>query len=160
MESHPGDVLGIVNEALMDEDRFVTAVMAGLTLETERAVVTLGTAGHPPAIVDPRRRGDQVGVPRRRPARPVRRLRGRARPIELGPGDTLFLHSDGVLDACDCPAQEFGQERLLEALAGRAGATPEEMLAAVERALLEFCDGDLRDDVSMLALRVEPPSLT
>jgi serine phosphatase RsbU (regulator of sigma subunit) len=55
--------------------------------------------------------------------------------------------------------QEFGQERLLEALAGHAGDTPEGMLAGVESALLDFCDGDLRDDVSMLALRVEPPSL-
>lgn len=159
-KSHPGDVLGIVNEALMDEDRFVTAVMAGLTLETERAVVTLGTAGHPPAIVV---RADGVIRSASRGGVPLGLFddfEAGHDTIELGPGDTLILHSDGVLDACDMSRQEFGQERLLEALAGRAGATPEEMLAAVERALLEFCDGDLRDDVSMLALRVEPPSLT
>ncbi len=54
--------------------------------------------------------------------------------------------------------QEFGQERLLEALAARSD-TQAGMLAGVEQALLEYCDGDLRDDVSMLALRVEPPSL-
>ncbi len=58
----PGDVLGIVNEALLDEDRFVTAVMAGLTLETEKVIVSLGTARAPARDRGARRRGDQVGV--------------------------------------------------------------------------------------------------
>src|SRR5690606_13612574 len=131
-----------------------------ISLETERAVVTLGTAGHPPAIVV---RADGVIRSASRGGVPLGLFddfEAGHDTIELGPGDTLILHSDGVLEARDMSRQEFGQERLLEAHAGRAGATPEEMLAAVERALLEFCDGDLRDDVSMLALRVEPPSLT
>ncbi|TDC44884.1 serine/threonine-protein phosphatase [Actinomadura sp. KC345] len=158
-KSHPGDVLGIVNEALLDEDRFVTAVMAGLTVETERVVVSLGTAGHPPAVVV---RADGVIRTTSRGGVPLglfEDFEPGLDTIELAVGDTLILHSDGVLEACNMTRQEFGQERLLEALAGHAGETPAGMLAAVERALLEFCDSDLRDDVSMLALRVEAPSL-
>ncbi|GAA1871750.1 SpoIIE family protein phosphatase [Actinomadura bangladeshensis] len=158
-KASPGDVLGIVNEALLDEDRFVTAVMAGLTLETERVLVSLGTAGHPPAIVV---RADGVIRSASRGGVPLglfEDFEAGLDTIDLTVGDTLILHSDGVLEACDMTRQEFGQERLLEALAGHAGDTPEGMLAGVERALLDFCDGDLRDDVSMLALRVEPPSL-
>ncbi|GAA4241423.1 hypothetical protein GCM10022254_70190 [Actinomadura meridiana] len=158
-KSGPGDVLGMVNEALLDEDRFVTAVMAGLTLETERVVVSLGTAGHPPAIVV---RADGVIRSASRGGVPLG-LFDDFEPgldvIELSVGDTLILHSDGVLEACDMMRQEFGQERLLEALAAHAGDTPQGMLTAVEQALVEYCDGDLRDDVSMLAMRVEPPSL-
>ncbi|CND82599.1 serine phosphatase RsbU%2C regulator of sigma subunit [Mycobacterium tuberculosis] len=158
-KASPGDVLGIVNEALLDEDRFVTAVMAGLTLETERILVSLGTAGHPPAIVV---RADGVIRSASRGGVPLglfEDFEAGLDTIDLTVGDTLILHSDGVLEACDMTRQEFGQERLLEALAGHAGDTPEGMLAGVESALLDFCDGDLRDDVSMLALRVEPPSL-
>ncbi|MFE9106826.1 SpoIIE family protein phosphatase [Actinomadura geliboluensis] len=158
-KSSPGDVLGIVNEALLEEDRFVTAVMAGLTLETERVVVALGTAGHPPAIVV---RADGVIRSASRGGVPLglfEDFEAGLDTIDLTVGDTLILHSDGVLEACDMTRQEFGQERLLEALAGHAGDTPEGMLAGVERALLDFCDGDLRDDVSMLALRVEQPTL-
>ncbi|MEU5987817.1 SpoIIE family protein phosphatase [Spirillospora sp. NPDC047418] len=158
-KASPGDVLGIVNEALLDEDRFVTAVMAGLTLETERILVSLGTAGHPPAIVV---RADGVIRSASRGGVPLglfEDFEAGLDTIDLTVGDTLILHSDGVLEACDMTRQEFGQERLLEALAGHAGDTPQGMLAGVERALLDFCDGDLRDDVSMLALRVEPPSL-
>ncbi|MEU8797219.1 SpoIIE family protein phosphatase [Spirillospora sp. NPDC048819] len=158
-KAHPGDVLGVVNEALLDEDRFVTAVMAGLTLETERVIVTLGTAGHPPAVVV---RADGVIRSASRGGVPLglfEDFEAGLDTVELTVGDTLILYSDGVLEACDMLRQEFGQERLLESLAGHAGEPPEGMLAAVERALLEFCDSDLRDDVSMLALRVEPPSL-
>ncbi|MFA1543325.1 SpoIIE family protein phosphatase [Actinomadura monticuli] len=155
----PGDVLGVVNEALLDEDRFVTAVMAGLTLETERIIVSLGTAGHPPAIVV---RADGVIRSASRGGVPLglfEDFEAGLDTIDLTVGDTLILHSDGVLEACDMMRKEFGQERLLEALAGHAGDTPEGMLAGVEAALLDYCDGDLRDDVSMLALRVEPPAL-
>ncbi|TDC83177.1 serine/threonine-protein phosphatase [Actinomadura sp. 7K507] len=158
-KAHPGDVLGIVNEALLDEDRFVTAVMAGLTVETERVVVSLGTAGHPPAVVV---RADGVIRTASRGGVPLglfEDFEPGLDTIELAVGDTLILHSDGVLEACNMTRQEFGQERLLEALAGHAGETPAGMLAAVEAALLDFCDSDLRDDVSMLALRVEAPSL-
>ena len=158
-KASPGDVLGVVNEALLDEDRFVTAVMAGLTLETEKVIVSLGTAGHPPAIVV---RADGVIRTASRGGVPLglfEDFEAGLDSIDLTVGDTLILHSDGVLEACDMLRQEFGQERLLEALAGRAGDTPEGMLAGVEQALLDYCDGDLRDDVSMLALRVEPPTL-
>ncbi|QFG26983.1 SpoIIE family protein phosphatase [Actinomadura sp. WMMB 499] len=155
----PGDVLGVVNEALLDEDRFVTAVMAGLTMETERVLVSLGVAGHPPAIVV---RADGVIRSASRGGVPLglfEDFEPGLDGVELSVGDTLVLHSDGVLEACSLQRQEFGQERLLETLAAHAKDTPEGMLAAVERALVDFCDGDLRDDVSMLALRVEPPTL-
>ncbi|MFI0483985.1 SpoIIE family protein phosphatase [Actinomadura sp. 9N215] len=158
-KARPGDVLGIVNEALLDEDRFVTAVMAGLTMETEKIIVSLGTAGHPPAIVV---RADGVIRSASRGGVPLglfEDFEPGLDAVDLTVGDTLFLHSDGVLEACDMMRQEFGQERLLETLAAHAGDTPQGMLAGVEQALLEYCDGDLRDDVSMLALRVEPPSL-
>ncbi|TDB85404.1 PAS domain-containing protein [Actinomadura sp. KC216] len=158
-KARPGDVLGIVNETLLDEDRFVTAVMAGLTMETEKIIVSLGTAGHPPAIVV---RADGVIRSASRGGVPLglfEDFEPGLDSVDLTVGDTLFLHSDGVLEACDLMRQEFGQERLLEALAAHAGDTPQGMLAGVEQALLDYCDGDLRDDVSMLALRVEPPSL-
>ncbi|WP_242614482.1 SpoIIE family protein phosphatase [Actinomadura roseirufa] len=157
--TRPAEILSLVNEALLDEDRFVTAVLAGLELDTERVTVSLGIAGHPPAIVV---RADGVIRSASRGGTPLglfEDFEAGLDTIDLGVGDTLVLHSDGALEACDLHRQEFGQERLLEALAAHAGGPPEAMLAGVERTLLEFCDGDLRDDVSMLVLRVEAPTL-
>ncbi|MFD0852889.1 hypothetical protein ACFQ07_11665 [Actinomadura adrarensis] len=47
----------------------------------------------------------------------------------------------------------------METLAANAAGSVPDMLDAVQQALLDFCDGDLRDDVSMMALRVLPPDL-
>ncbi|WP_157406808.1 PP2C family protein-serine/threonine phosphatase, partial [Actinomadura rubrobrunea] len=155
----PTEVLAEVNEVLLGEDRFVTAVMGVLVQGSERVTVSLATAGHPPAIVV---RADGV----------IRTTSGGGVPlglfavfdagcdtVHLGVGDTLFLHSDGVLDACDATRRQFGADRLTDVLAAHAAAPLEDMLGAVEHELLEFCDGDLRDDVSMLAVRVPPPPL-
>ncbi|MEV5575575.1 SpoIIE family protein phosphatase [Spirillospora sp. NPDC052269] len=156
---HPGEVLATVNEALLTEDRFVTAVLAGIAPRGEGVRVTLGMAGHPPAIVV---RADGMIRTASRGGVPLGLFddfEAGIDTLDLAPGDTLVLHSDGVLEACDVARHQYGQDRLLETLAAHASGPVDDMLGAVERSLLDFCDGDLRDDVSMLALRVLPPSL-
>ncbi|MCP2337034.1 SpoIIE family protein phosphatase [Actinomadura rupiterrae] len=157
--THPAEVLAAVNEALLSEDRFVTAVLAGIAPRGEGLRVTLGIAGHPPAIVV---RADGVIRTASRGGVPLGLFddfEAGLDTLDLAPGDTLVLHSDGLLEACAADRRQFGQARLLETLAAHAADPVNDMLGAVERTLLDFCDGDLRDDVSMLALRVLPPSL-
>jgi PAS domain S-box-containing protein len=158
-KTEPAEVLTMVNQALMSEDRFVTAVLAGLTDKRTCMALTVGSAGHPPAIVI---RADGM----------IRTTSGGGVPLglfddfepaieslDLEPGDTLFMYSDGVLDACNELRVRFGHERLVEILATYNGRPLHEVLVAVERALIDFCEGDLSDDVSILALRVQPLSL-
>ncbi|MFC5181762.1 SpoIIE family protein phosphatase [Actinomadura harenae] len=155
----PAEVLATVNEALLTEDRFVTAVLAGIAPRGAGMRVTLGVAGHPPAIVV---RADGLIRTAARGGVPLGLFgdfEAGLDTLDLAPGDTLVLYSDGVLDACDVTRRQFGRDRLLETLAAHASGPVDDMLGAVERSLLDFCDGDLRDDVSMLALRVLPPSL-
>ncbi|MFG2006390.1 SpoIIE family protein phosphatase [Spirillospora sp. NPDC048911] len=158
-KSDPAEVLSMVNQSLLDEERFVTAVMAGLAIDEEGVTATLASAGHPPAIVirpdGMVRYASSGGVP----LGLFDDFEVGTEAIELAVGDTLFLHSDGVLDACDLSRRQFGQERLLEVLAGHAAAPLQDMLNAVERRLVDYCDGDLRDDVSMLAVRRLPSPL-
>jgi serine phosphatase RsbU (regulator of sigma subunit) len=151
----PAEVLSMMNEALIDDERFVTAVMAYLEPRDEGMSLTLGSAGHPPAVL---MRRDGV----------IRTMSGGGIPLglfeddfgvgveqlDLEVGDTLFLYSDGVPEVCDPSMMRFGHERLIETLAAHADQPVADLVRAVEQALLEFCEGDLRDDVSMLALRV------
>ncbi|RAY15552.1 PAS sensor protein [Actinomadura craniellae] len=158
-KSAPTEVLGMVNQALLDEDRFVTAVMAGMEIGENGLALTLGTAGHPPAIVIRQNGVIRTATGGGVPLGLFEDFEPAVESISLDEGDTLFLHSDGVLDACDLMRERFGHERLIELLAAHADRPVGEMLIAVERALMDFCDGDLRDDVSILALRVLPRSL-
>ncbi|ACY96454.1 MULTISPECIES: SpoIIE family protein phosphatase [Thermomonospora] len=158
-KTEPAEVLSMVNAALLNEDRFVTAVLAGLEVLDSGIRLTLSTAGHPPAIVVRQdgmiRTTSGGGVPMGL----FEDFEPAIESIELAAGDTVFLYSDGVVDACDMKRERFGHERLIETLAAAAGQPVREMLLAVERALMDFCDGDLGDDVSILALRVLPQAL-
>jgi serine phosphatase RsbU (regulator of sigma subunit) len=151
----PAEVLSMMNEVLIDDERFVTAVMAYLEPRDDGMLLTLGSAGHPPAILI---RRDGL----------IRTMGGGGIPLglfeddfgvgveqlDLEAGDTLFLYSDGVPEVCDPSLARFGHERLIEILAAHTDQAVTDLVLAVEQALLEFCGGDLRDDVSMLALRV------
>ncbi|GAA2082821.1 SpoIIE family protein phosphatase [Actinomadura alba] len=151
----PVEVLTMVNEALLNEERFVTAVLVGLSTDGGRKA-TISTAGHPPPILV---RPDGVvriascgGVP----LGVFDDFSPGHESIELSEGDTLLLHSDGVLDTVDVHGERFGQERLIEVLATNSVKPASDMLLAVERALMDFCDGDLHDDLSVLAFRLLP----
>lgn len=154
LKNGPAEMLTMVNQALLAEDRFVTAVLAEMTQRPVGVGATLATAGHPPAILI---RADGT----------IRNMTGGGVPLglfedfqpafetfDLEEGDTLVLHSDGVLDVTDQNRERFGAERLIEVLATHRGAPVNEMLIALERALMDFCDGSLNDDVSILAVRI------
>lgn len=81
-------------------------------------------------------------------------------PVE--PGDLVLLYSDGVYERRDAAGDALGHDRIRAAVAqahGSAAAT----IAGLQRAVLDAGPGSLRDDATMLALRVladdrrEPP---
>ena len=151
----PAEVLSMMNEALIDEDRFVTALMVCIERRSEGLSMTLGSAGHPPAILIRRdgliRTAEGGGIPL---GLFEDDFEVGVESLDLDPGDTLFLYSDGVLEVSDPCAGEV-RPRAADRDPRRTRRTPGRRLTlAVEDALLDFCGGDLRDDVSMLALRV------
>jgi len=155
----PGEVLAGTNEIVLAEELeldggFVTANIAHLTWQDGTLRVILGSAGHPPAAL---LRSDGA----------VRMMNGGGLPLGLFPdaepatqelamdqGDVLFLYTDGVAQARG-PDHSYFADRLADELSGLAGYPPDEIVAAVRRAVIEFSAGDLVDDVTMLVLRAD-----
>jgi serine phosphatase RsbU (regulator of sigma subunit)/PAS domain-containing protein len=156
----PAEVLRMVNEIMLAEEfggRFVTADAAHLQWRDGVLRVTVGSAGHPlPVLVRPDGRvqtmnggGLPLGIfPDPGP---------QAQELELSKGDLLFFYTDGLTDARG-PGPTSFEDRLTEELAALAGRPPAEVAARMQKAVLEFCGGLLRDDMTMLVLRAgEPP---
>jgi serine phosphatase RsbU (regulator of sigma subunit)/PAS domain-containing protein len=152
----PADILAAANEVLVAEDyedRFVTASLALLRQRGRRVQVRLGSCGHPgPAVVRADGRveileGDGLPLGLFPDARP-----GQLE-LELHNGDVLFFYTDGVTEARGTDLSFF-EDRLSDALAAVAGRSAGEIVRAVQELVTTFSAGELKDDVTILAVRV------
>lgn len=115
----PSTVLHVVNQALGGQDapaagRFITALFARLQPAPGGTTVTLSIAGHPLPIVM-REDGEvhAVGTPGTLLG-VFSEIDASDSTVELAPGDTLVLFTDGVLDSGTPVAlQQVGLEGLL-----------------------------------------------
>lgn len=74
--------------------------------------------------------------------------------VKLKPGETLLLFTDGVTEANDRTGEEFGTQRLRDAISGTAGVRPTDLLQTCVDAVSAFRNGAARnDDLTMLALK-------
>jgi len=74
----------------------------------------------------------------------------------LEPRDSVFLYTDGIMEARNAKDEEYGDERLAKLLAGR-DASPDELISLVRRDLAAFTqDQPQHDDLTALAFRYEP----
>ena len=76
--------------------------------------------------------------------------------VELRPGDGIFAYTDGVTEAENPAADQFGVERMRRVLRNFAGAAPSEILAELNREVTLFADGlDFADDVTMWCFKLK-----
>lgn len=156
----PAAVLRSANELMMEEEfggQFVTASVGHMQWRDGKLHVVLASAGHPwPVLVrkDGRTQvlpggGLPLGIfPDAEPA---------ADELDLDAGDVLFLFTDGLISACG-PDMVYFEEHLTDELAALGGEPAARVVSRVQEVMLRLRRGQLRDDVTMLALRAgEPP---
>ncbi|WP_170959017.1 SpoIIE family protein phosphatase [Magnetospirillum sp. 15-1] len=74
--------------------------------------------------------------------------------LALAPGDSLFIYTDGVVEAIDPAEAEFGKQRLAEVLAAKAKAPPAVLCDGVLAAVRDFEAGRPHsDDLTCVAVR-------
>ncbi|HTZ68206.1 MAG TPA: SpoIIE family protein phosphatase [Roseiarcus sp.] len=83
---------------------------------------------------------------------PMKMMAGQA---QMRPGDLFFLYTDGVTEAEDPEARQFGEDRLESLLAKKGhGDRANHWIARIEAAVREFARGRAQfDDITCLALR-------
>jgi PAS domain S-box-containing protein len=151
----PVSVLRGANEIMLAEEfggRFVTASAAHLSWRDGALHIVLASAGHPgPVLIMPDGRAQLLaggGVPLGIFADPE----PAGRELELSTGDVLFFYTDGLTDARS-PQSTYLEDALADSLAQLAGRRAAEVVSDMRKLVLDFCDGVLQDDLTMLALR-------
>ena len=159
---NPGDVLEEVNELLRetnDTEMFVT-LLYGI-YDPATGDFTYANGGHnEPLLIRPdgtssllpRTGGIILGV--------MPGVEFAHNTVNVGPGDTLFLYTDGVSEAMNVTAEEFGMERLAAIFAETPPTDAEDTTMAVFKAVHTFAgETPQSDDITCLTLhRSEPAS--
>jgi serine phosphatase RsbU (regulator of sigma subunit) len=71
----------------------------------------------------------------------------------LGAGDVLALYTDGVTESFNDAGDEFGEERLIEALRHRRELPSQAMLESVVDDVRKFSPREQQDDITLIAAR-------
>jgi PAS domain S-box-containing protein len=147
-DPRPASVLALVNDILVALPRLSPVTLVCALIEDTRLTVAAG--GHPRPLL---RRGGEVREIGRHGVLlgAVSDFEADEDELELEPGDTLLLYTDGVTDTPG-EADRFGHERLMEIML-EAGPEPERVIERIVGALREFQVGSTVDDRAMLVLR-------
>lgn len=73
--------------------------------------------------------------------------------VELAPGDVLAIYTDGITEAANAAAEEFGEERLLQLLQASRNLTPAKLLEKVLAGVQKFSPGEQGDDLTLIVGR-------
>jgi serine phosphatase RsbU (regulator of sigma subunit) len=68
----------------------------------------------------------------------------------LHSGDTLALYTDGITEAFNSAEEEFGEQRLIEALRRHRALAPRDLLAAILDEVRRFSPGEQDDDITLI----------
>jgi sigma-B regulation protein RsbU (phosphoserine phosphatase) len=152
----PVGVTRAVNDAVRRETpagTFATACIAALRPSAHGIDLAIVVAGHPPPLVV--RRNGAV-----EPIQPNGPLVGVLDHIDvaesrsrLEPGETLFLYTDGLIEARRRGAKPLGEDRLRAALAELRGVGPRPMVQRALDLAAAYSQDFPQDDVAILAIR-------
>ncbi|HEY2631851.1 MAG TPA: SpoIIE family protein phosphatase [Solirubrobacteraceae bacterium] len=155
-EQSPAEMLATLHRALRRQPvgaDLCTVCLVAMDRSARHTRLTVALAGHPPplllsadgeasligehgtllGVLDP----IEVGLTR----------------VELQPGDTLLLYTDGLPDAGGAGVQ-LGERAMIEMCRKAPRASLKGMLAHIEREAVEYAEGSLRDDLALLGIRV------
>jgi sigma-B regulation protein RsbU (phosphoserine phosphatase) len=80
----------------------------------------------------------------------------RALKLDLHPGDILFAYSDGITEAVNSEEELFGEERLMHLIRSSSELDAHALLEKVKQITFAYCAGAFRDDVTAIAVKIDP----
>ena len=147
------------NEKLCENNEsgmFVTAWMGILDLKTGN--LQFANAGHNPPLI--KRADGSFAYLKSRAGFVLAGMEGvryRVGELTLGPGDRVFLYTDGVTEATNAHNQLYGEDRLLTFMNENSAVAADALLPALKANIDEFVgEAPQFDDITMLMFDYKP----
>ena len=137
-----------------DEDLFVTSWIGQLNLKTGKLVYV--NAGHNPPLI--RQNNGDFEYLNSSPNFVIGGFDGipyEQYEMDLNPGDTIFLYTDGITEANDHYGGFYGEDRLKDVLNQNKNDKLSEIIDKINQDIAEFCNyHDPFDDSTMLITKI------
>lgn len=136
----------------IERNQFVTAFYG--ILDGSNRTLSYSNAGHnPPLLVEANgkhrfidRGGQPLGM--------FRDTRYHEYYLSFEPGDLLVLYTDGVTEATNASGEEYGRERMVEAVKAHSNLSARDLIAHLETEVLNWTDGlGAGDDVTFFVIK-------
>ena len=154
----PAEIFEMVNDTLCegnDAEMFVTVWIGIIDLDTGH--MTCANAGHEYPVL--MRNGEQFELYKQRHSPALATIEGlpfREYELDLNPGDSLFVYTDGVPEAINEQEEDYKTDRLVEVLNQNKDLPLKDLLPAVRQDIADFVgEADQFDDITMLGFRYE-----
>ena len=108
-------------------------------MNTKTGLITYANAGHNPPLI--KQADGTFSYLKARPGFVLAGMEGiqyRKSEIQLMPGDSIYLYTDGVTEATDVKNELYGEERLLTVLNANADAAPQSICEKVKADVDDF----------------------
>jgi sigma-B regulation protein RsbU (phosphoserine phosphatase) len=158
MAESPLDVLERINHLYMHNINFTTFVTIFFAkLDPVSRKLTYANAGHNSAYLLRANKQDEVLLHPTGPA--IGLMEGfllHTQEVDLSPGDTLVLYTDGVTEAADPSGIQFGLDNLAQVVRDNADLTAEQIIPRILSAVNAFTGGaQPLDDTTLVLAKVQ-----
>ena len=156
LDSSPASLLQRLNGLLSTDLRGGRFITLALAIIDPAGRVELASAGHGPNLLfrSKDRAVEQFGGDGLPLAVMADETYGPSRTFHLAKGDVLVLLTDGVFERANRAGQQFGTQRLADAVATAAPLPARQILDSIDRAANEFAAGAAQnDDVTIVVIK-------
>lgn len=151
-DPRPAELMMQLNVTLKEnlpQSKFVTLFLG--RLDTQTGVIEYANAGHTPPLLIQRDSIQELGQTDL-VLGVISRAEYNNRTVQLVPGDSLVVFTDGLSEAENADRQEIASAMLQEKLAMLHGASAEELVQAIEDLVLANVATPLTDDVTLVVV--------
>jgi sigma-B regulation protein RsbU (phosphoserine phosphatase) len=138
----------------IERNQYVTAFYG--ILDAANGTLSYSNAGHNPPILLKANGESSLIRSGEQPLGMFRDTRFHEYYLSFEPGDVLVMYTDGVTEAQNPVGEEFGRDRLLEAVKSAYELPAREMIASIEMAVLAWTAGaGANDDVTFFIIKAK-----
>jgi len=142
-----------LNRLLYEESGQLEMFVTSTLIEIQGRKLNVTIAGHPPPIIFSNQGEIRILKTGGLPLGIFENVHFSTESTQLNTGDTIFIYTDGLIDAMDSSGERFGLERVKRFIVENLSSDVREIVSKLKNEVLDFTEGRYQDDLTFVILR-------